>query len=211
MEEPLNLTLKKMPIAIVAPFSVVENNNNQNKSSNNNNVPHVTDLNKCDDDDDAPEDLSLRKNYDQQGLDLTKNNLNRTEQLRNYLCKNDQARNFYDKNTFNDTHDDNGNKRAPSGGSDDAPCTFFNNNLDNKLLSMWYMNSIFNRPNPYFDSPTPQAYAATEHRNTSPKSNKILNNLLDKKPYNSYEFPIGFNALIRNEMPEKKIPELSSR
>ncbi|XP_072399424.1 uncharacterized protein [Diabrotica undecimpunctata] len=174
-EEPLNLTLKKMPIAIVAPFSVVENkiiNNNETDSLN---------LNKCEE---LPEDLSLKKN-NEECLDLTKNK-NHCEQLRKYLCKNEQTRNSYEKNTFNDYYN---NKLAPR----DNPQNIF----DNNFLSMWYVNSFLNQQNPYFNT-SPQAYQPKP--NTNPASNKILNNLLDKKTYSSYKFPSSFDSLIKNEM-----------
>ncbi|VEN54589.1 unnamed protein product [Callosobruchus maculatus] len=163
-EEPLNLTVKKMPIAIVAPFSRVVDSVNNNK---------VDDVVKSED---LPEDLSVKKPPADEGMDLTKNNLNRTEQLRKYLCKNNPG-SFYEKNTYNETN----NKERQSHAF-----------LDSKLLSMWYMNTIFNQQ---YINPT-----QFEKPDTSRRSNKILNNLLDKKPHVTYEFPTGFDALIRNEM-----------
>uniref|UniRef100_A0A6P7GUU9 dTCF n=1 Tax=Diabrotica virgifera virgifera TaxID=50390 RepID=A0A6P7GUU9_DIAVI len=174
-EEPLNLTLKKMPIAIVAPFSIVEN-----KTTNNNETDSLN-LNKCED---LPEDLSIKKN-NEECLDLTKNK-NQCEQLRKYLCKNEQTKNSYEKNTFNDYYN---NKLAPR----DNPQNIF----DNNFLSMWYVNSFLNQQNPYFNT-SPQAYQPKP--NTNPASNKILNNLLDKKTYCSYKFPSSFDSLIKNEM-----------
>nr|CAH7739123.1 unnamed protein product [Callosobruchus chinensis] len=131
---------------------------------------------------DLPEDLSIKKPADE-GLDLTKNNLNHTEQLRKYLCKNNPG-SFYEKNTYNESNS-NINKERQSN-------TF----LDNKLLSMWYMNTIFNQQ--YINPPQ------FEKPDTSRRTNKILNNLLDKKPHVTYEFPTGFDALIRNEMQTDK-------
>ncbi|XP_056630533.1 protein pangolin, isoforms A/H/I/S isoform X6 [Diorhabda sublineata] len=178
-DEPLNLTLKKMPIAIVAPFSVIETNN---KFINNNEI-NLPDLNKCED---LPEDLSLKKN-NEECLDLTKNN-NHTEQLRKYLCKNEGTRNSYEKNTFNDYYNNKLSHR-------DNPQDIYNN-LDNNFLSMWYINSFLNQQNPYFSTPRPYQ----PKPNTDPNSNKILNNLLDKKTDSSYKFPSSFDALIKNEM-----------
>nr|CAI5859205.1 unnamed protein product [Callosobruchus analis] len=143
---------------------------------NNNKVDDVVKI------EDLPEDLSIKKPADE-GLDLTKNNLNRTEQLRKYLCKNNPG-SFYEKNTYNESSS-NINKERQSN-------TF----LDNKLLSMWYMNTIFNQQ--YINPPQ------FEKPDTSRRTNKILNNLLDKKPHVTYEFPTGFDALIRNEMQTDK-------
>lgn len=208
-EEPLNLTLKKMPIAIVAPFSVIDPKSNNNNNSNNNNESHVSDLNKCDED--LPEDLSLKsKSTSDQGLDLTKNskrleksNLNRNLQLCSYFCKNEETRSLYDRNTFNDnSYNDNKlvYENSPSETERDNLYSFLNS-LDNKFLSMWYMNSILSQQNPYLNLTDPTYRAKPD---TSPRSNKILNNLLDKKPYASYKFPMDFDALIKNEMqPEK--------
>lgn len=194
-EEPLNLTLKKMPIAIVTPFSVVETN--QPIKTNNNEIT-TADLNKCED---LPEDLSLKK-INEEGLDLTKNN-NHTEQLRKYLCKNEETRNSYEKNTFNDYYNNKLSHR-------DNTQTIFNNLDNNNFISMWYMNSIMNQQNPFFNShhQHQQQQQQQQHHqgyqtkpNTNPKSNKILNNLLDKKTtYSSYKFPSGFDALIKNEV-----------
>ncbi|CAG9855963.1 unnamed protein product [Phyllotreta striolata] len=176
-EEPLNLTLKKMPIAIVTPFSVVETH--QNAKTNNNDLTS-TDVNK---DEDLPEDLSVKK-INEDVLDLTRNN--HTEQLRKYLCKNEETRNSYEKNTFNDYYN---NKLSPR----DSPYNIFNASDNNNLLSMWYMNSFLNQQNPFFNYHSKSKGASD--------SNKILNNLLDKKtPYASYKFPSGFDALIKNEM-----------
>lgn len=207
-EEPLNLTIKKMPIAIVAPFSVVDpksnNNNNHNtNNNNNNNESHVSDLNKCDED--LPEDLSLKnKTASDQGLDLTKrsnfekSNLNRNHQLRSYFCKNEETRSLYDRNTFNDNYNDN-KLVYENTTSETERDTFYSflNSLDNKFLSMWYMNTILSQQNPYLNL-TSATYRTKP--DTSPGSNKILNNLLDKKPYASYKFPMDFDALIKNEM-----------
>ncbi|KAJ8934667.1 hypothetical protein NQ314_013233 [Rhamnusium bicolor] len=226
-EEPLNLTLKKMPIAIVAPFSVVDSNqnfkttnNNSNNNNyvnfNNNNESNQTDLNKCDD---LPEDLSIKnKTNGDQGLDLTKNintqvnfekpNIDHTEHLRNYFSKNVETQNSYDKNTFND-HYNNNHKLVNSYENSttknhDLDIYSFLNNLDNKFVSLWYMNSIFNQQNPYLSLTNSTSNFSTKSE-THATSNKILNNLLDKKSYSSYKFPTGFDALIKNEMQADKI------
>lgn len=194
-DEPLNLTLKKMPIAIVAPFSVVDP-----KTQNNNNDARVLDLNKRDDD--VPQDLSLKTKST--GLDLSKksysekSNLNRNFQLHNYFCKDEETSRLYDRNTFvSDTCSD----KNPSPDIDKDNFYAFLNSLDGKFLSVWYMNSILNQQNPYLNL---NGSTYRPKSDTSPGSNKILNNLLDKKPYTSYKFPVDFDALIKNEMqPEK--------
>ncbi|KAJ8919840.1 hypothetical protein NQ315_006369 [Exocentrus adspersus] len=190
-EEPLNLSVKKkMPIAIVAPFSVVDP-----KSNNNNNAVSVTRR-----EEDLPEDLSVKNDI---GLDLTqhsKSNLNRNHQLRSYLCKNEESRSLYDRNIFN------GDKEAPQPDTDNFYA--FLKSLDSKFLSAWYMNSVLNQQNPYMD------LANATYRpkpDTSPSSNKILNNLLDKKPYASYKFPVDFDALIKNEMLPERVEAKGSQ
>ncbi|KAJ3663800.1 hypothetical protein Zmor_008024 [Zophobas morio] len=173
-DEPLNLTIKKMPIAIVAPFTIVE------PKANN-----------------APEDLSTKPPKGDQGLDLTKTkdtnleaNLSHNEQLRKYLCKN-QSDSDYHRNTFTerdkllDLY-----KNLPN----DSIYSFINNLTDHKLLNAWYMNAVLAQQNPYLNP----------RKNEAIDNNRILNNLLDKKPYSSYKFPTNFDALIVNEMrPEK--------
>lgn len=188
-EEPLNLTVKKMPIAIVAPFAVHDpkmNNNNEEKFDLNN--KH---------DEETPQDLSVVKlnpiaKNNEHCLDLSKgtnwekSNLNQNEQLRNYLCKND-AKNHYNKNTFNE--------QDPKMIKNDPAYSMFNL-TDRKLLSAWYMNSVLAH-NPYLNHPVTKNAAAAA---ASPPDNRILNNLLDKKPYATYKFPNNFDALIVNEM-----------
>ena len=173
-DEPLNLTIKKMPIAIVAPFTIVE------PKANN-----------------APEDLSTKPPKGDQGLDLTKTkdtnleaNLSHNEQLRKYLCKT-QSDSDYHRNTFTerdkllDLY-----KNLPN----DSIYSFINNLTDHKLLNAWYMNAVLAQQNPYLNP----------RKNEAIDNNRILNNLLDKKPYSSYKFPTNFDALIVNEMrPEK--------
>lgn len=247
-DEPLNLTLKKMPIAIVAPFSIIDANQNHkiNNNNNNNNYEVKTDLhqslNKCDD---LPEDLTINdgqfviknKNNDQ-CLDLSKTNnkdkdklkfVDHNEQLRKYLCKNrDDIRNDYNnKNTFNEQdlkllndyqkiNDLYSNLTTASKNlsGTDTISSFINNLTDNKFLATWYLNSVLNQHNPYlnFSRATSQSSSSTfnndkNDNNTSQcsSSNRILNNLLDKKAYNTYKFPTNYNALIKNEMRNDKI------
>lgn len=192
-EEPLNLTVKKMPVAIVAPFSFVDNNQNL-KTENNKNETSIRDENnkgienKKDDDSDTPEDLSLNNKNNGINLEWNKTNklnVNNTEQLRNYLCKS-ETRNLYDKNTFNEAMN--------------SKCYQHNNvyslldNLNNKIPFWYFFN---NERNQTFNS-------SNQFNNRTLESNSILNNLLDKKPQNAVEFPTDFGSLIKNEMKTQK-------
>jgi hypothetical protein len=193
-DEPLNLTIKKMPIAIVAPFTIVEP-----KLNNTETKPEAAKR------DDLPEDLSVKlsKNGDQcldlsktKETNLEKSNLNHNEQLRNYLCKNqDEIRNHYNKNTFNEQ--DNKILDLYKNIGADSVYSFINNLADRKLLSAWYMNSVLSQTNPYLSMTRAKSDAASDN-------NRILNNLLEKKPYPTYKFPTNFDALIVNEMRSDK-------
>lgn len=194
-DEPLNLTVKKMPVAIVAPFSFVDNNQNIKSETNKNDTSSDEDNNKDNDSKkdedeyvDLPQDLSLNNKNNDFNLEWNKNNnkLNdkNTQQLRNYLCKNETP-NLYDKNTFNETLN--------------SKCYQYNNiyslfdNLNNKIPFWYFFNSESNQ----FDS-------SEHYKNKSVDSNSILNNLLDKKPQNVSEFPTDFGSLIKNEMQKKQ-------
>ncbi|XP_044270978.1 protein pangolin, isoforms A/H/I/S isoform X4 [Tribolium madens] len=183
--KPLNLTIKKMPIAIVAPFTIVEPKLNNDLVKN----------------EELPQDLSLKlsKNNDQcldlsktKETNLEKSNLNHNEQLRKYLCKNqDETRNHYTKNTYNEQ--DNKLMDLYKNLGSDSVYSFINNLTDRKLLSAWYMNTVLGHQNPYLGLPK-----------TDSSDNRILNNLLDKKSYPTYKFPTNFDALIVNEMRSEK-------
>ncbi|KAH1010196.1 hypothetical protein HUJ05_004528 [Dendroctonus ponderosae] len=216
-DEPLNLTMKKMPIAIVAPFSrsdtsvdklVPEHNDNNNNNSNNDAGDQ---LSKCSND--FPQDLSLKnKKQEQQCLDLTKNtnlskNLNPSEQLRNYLLKGEESRNNteYNRNVYSPTQKEPNTESVKEKQSPDL-CSFMSC-LDNKFLTAWYMNSLMNhsqQSNPYLNMPQrPNSMSPFDAKSNSSSSNRILNNLLEKKPYKTYTFPSGFDALIKNEMQDE--------
>lgn len=195
-EEPLNLTVKKMPVAIVAPFSFVDNNQNIKTETNKNDTSSFEDNNnkdndnKKDDDLDLPEDLSLNNKNNDFNFEWNKNNklnVNNTQQLRNYLCKN-ETQNLYDKNTFNETMN--------------SKCYQYNNiyslfdNLNNKIPFWYFFNSDSSQST--FDS------SSSQFNNKTLDSNSILNNLLDKKPHKASEFPTDFGSLIKNEMQKKQ-------
>lgn len=156
-----------MPIAIVAPFTRVE--------------PKVNNEQKAED---VPQDLSMKlTKINDQCLDLRtkdtnleKANLNNNEQLRNYLCKNQDYN--HDKNMYSEQ-----DKLIDLYKN----FAFINNLSDNKLISSWYLNPYLN-------------LARGKIADPNPDSNRILNNLLDKKPFSTYKFPTNFDALIVNEM-----------
>lgn len=205
-DEPLNLTVRKMPIAIVAPFSRSEPSTDKIHHENNNNNEDSESPGK-----DCPQDLSLKgHNPEPQCLDLTKNtnlnkNLNPREQLRNYLLKGEEATTNNSLNNRNVFKED---KQIPDLYS-------IMNSLDNKFLTAWYVNSLIQNQsqqqpaNPYLNIPRrPSSVSSFESaKSNSPSSNRILNNLLEKKPYTTYSFPNGFDALIKNEVQEDDVPE----
>ncbi|KAL1517584.1 hypothetical protein ABEB36_001326 [Hypothenemus hampei] len=185
-EEPLNLTVRKMPIAIVAPFSRTEPLEKTNPETNNNNEH------------DFPQDLSVKNREEQSScLDLTKNT---NQQLRNYLLKGQEeaANNIYNRNVYSPLD------------TKDKPLE--NPDLYNKLLAAWYVNSIIRQShhNPYLSFSASERSSPFETKSNSPSSNRILNNLLEKKPFTSYTFPSGFDALIKNEMQNDETFEKSS-
>lgn len=194
-EEPLNLTVKKMPVAIVAPFSFVDSNQNIKIDANKNDTLSEDDNikaneNKKEEDLDLPQDLSLNNKNNDFNVEWSKSNklnANNTEQLRNYLCKS-ETQNLYDKNTFNEAMN--------------SKCYQYNNiyslfdNLNNKI-PFWY----------FFNNERNQTFNSSHHNqfnNKTLESNSILNNLLDKKPQNASEFPTDFGSLIKNEMQKKQ-------
>lgn len=193
VDEPLNLTVKKMPVAIVAPFSFVDNNQNIETETNKNETSSDDDNNKDndnkkdDDDVDLPEDLSLNNKNNDLNFEWNKNtklNVNNTQQLRNYLCKNETS-NLYDKNTFSET------LNSKSYQYNNIYSLF--DNLNNKI-PFWY----------FFNSDSNQFNSSDHFNNKTVDSNSILNNLLEKKPQNVSEFPTDFGSLIKNEMQKKQ-------
>lgn len=194
-----------MPIAIVAPFSRSEPPTDKIHENNNNNEDGESPGKDC------PQDLSLKgHNPEPQCLDLTKNtnlnkNLNPREQLRNYLLKGEEATTNNSLNNRNVFKED---KQIPDLYS-------IMNSLDNKFLTAWYVNSLIQNQtqqqpaNPYLNIPRrPSSVSSFESgKSNSPSSNRILNNLLEKKPYTTYSFPNGFDALIKNEVQEDDVPE----
>lgn len=128
MEEPLNLTIRKKPVAIVAPSAVLDTNenikptNNNNSINNNNNTNNNNKTNSDKQCEDGPEDLSVKKPQEEEekkqpppynkqtnkDSNLNNNEFNflqyNNEELRNYLFKSvGETRNIYNKNTFEET------------------------------------------------------------------------------------------------------------
>lgn len=139
-EEPLNLTVNKMPIAILAPFTVVDKHLKIKSEADGN----------------LAEDLSSKM-----PLDLTKNN-NYANGIKEYLSKNEEICNSYDNNIFALGKEGNFNIYSVI------------NCLDNKLFSTYYMNTFLKKYNEYGC----QCYLADDAKS---QSNKILNNLIDRK------------------------------
>lgn len=189
MDEPLNLTVKKMPVAIVAPFTFADSNHKNKKEDNKiETLSNKDDIGKSihykndDDDPDLPQDLSLNNKNNTERNKNYNLNVDNTEQLRKYLCKSD-IKNLYDKNTYNETMN-----------SKSYQCNNFHSLLDNlnNKIPFWY---FFN------NNETSQGYDSSNHySNKTLESNSILNNLLDKKPQNHSDFPTDFSLLIKNEM-----------
>ncbi|KAL3275913.1 hypothetical protein HHI36_020648, partial [Cryptolaemus montrouzieri] len=214
MEEPLNLTVKKMPIAIVAPFTVVDNKNN-------NKTPlHIqVHANK---NEDVPEDLSMKSKYDKESSsNYSKNELSyweKSEQLKNILNR-DESRNRFNKNTFREKEiilNDDVNKPRNFATKNFSAATEYmaTTYAEHKFLTTWYMNSLFDaNRNPYLNflqqgSTAMRGTSPYEVKINSPENNRILNNLLEKKSHPSYKFPVDFDALIKNEMPAKQPEEV---
>lgn len=123
-EEPLNLTIKKRPVAIVPPSSInldasrrtINNHFNNNNNNNNNNNYANNNIKTYDYPDEVPQDLSMRKN----NKNTEENKLNNEkliyeEQMKYYLdynnhqdfCKHlykncEDDKNNYNKNYFAD-------------------------------------------------------------------------------------------------------------
>ncbi|XP_030757971.1 transcription factor 7-like 1-A isoform X6 [Sitophilus oryzae] len=196
-DEPLNLTVKKMPIAIVAPFSRTEP---PSEKAQDESADERLDFKWEQDINELPQDLSLKS----KSPDITKNtnahrNLNPSEQLRNYLLKKEEPHNLYSRNVYSPSKKD---------SNEDLPSTdpySFMNSLDNKFLTAWYMNSLLSHQQQQarqflnFSSHSNPS-ESLESKTSTASSNRILNNLLEKKPYTTYKFPSGFDALIKNEM-----------
>lgn len=224
LEEPLNLTIRKKPIAIVAPSAITMDANQNVKAINHNINKIINDSVKFYDD--APEDLSIRKHEETEtnflyekntNLNLHNecNNNNNNEDLQKYLLKNLQeaGRNSYNKNSFEETvkeYDLKSNIFKDVYKISDFYETLANRNLttpeniysvinhlaEHKFLTAWYMNSVLSMP---YMGLSPKGFAPNQPVN-SPTKNSILNNLLDKKPSPDFKPALNFDTIIKNEM-----------
>lgn len=186
-DEPLNLTIKKRPVAVVAPSAVILDANQNVKVSNIRRVSGKSNLQA-----ESPEDLSVRK-------DLNDYISNGNDALRQYLFKNVSGddknfeknnflkeselkanifRDFYKMNEFYDKN-----------LATDNIYSMINQLAERKFLAAWYMNSVLGMP-----------YSETKNATNSPTKNSILNNLLDQKPIADFKNSVNFDTLIRNEM-----------
>lgn len=224
-EEPLNLTIRKKPIAIVAP-AIIDTNQNVKLINQNNNKPISSSESKSYED--GPEDLSVRKIEDvddnssvkdelyEKNTNLNKeynNNNNNNDDIQKYLRKNFDARNYYNKNSFEEhvkDYDLKSNIFKDVYKITDFYETLTNRNLttpeniytvinhlaEHKFLTAWYMNSVLSMPYMNLNGKN----FMQNHPTNSPTKNSILNNLLDKKPSGEYKTALNFDTLIKNEM-----------
>ncbi|XP_044767109.1 protein pop-1 isoform X5 [Coccinella septempunctata] len=221
MDEPLNLTVKKMPIAIVAPFTVIDSKNNKKAVVNNEENPNKNE--------DIPEDLSLKNRKcekDYFGCSYKKkvnanhqyDHLDEAEQLRHFLNR-EESRNRFNKNTFREQEVifNDVNKLCDFGTKNLTTTPDYMEYADrfyeHKFLAAWYINSMIeSQRNSYFNFLQQQQQTMSMRapsapfdvdKNNKPENNRILNNLLEKKSNPNYKFPVNFDALIKNEMPGK--------
>ncbi|XP_045465005.1 protein pangolin, isoforms A/H/I/S isoform X7 [Harmonia axyridis] len=197
MDEPLNLTVKKMPIAIVAPFTVIDNKNNKKPTAEI----------RANKNEDVPEDLSLRDKYEK---DYFANYPNL-----NIQHDHQEGRNRFNKNTYREQELilNDMNKLCDFGTKNFAATSEYMEYADrlyeHKFLAAWYINSMIeNQRNTYFNFMQQQQAAAARapyafDKSNKPENNRILNNLLEKKSNHSCKFPVNFDALIKNEMASK--------
>ncbi|XP_017778501.1 PREDICTED: protein pangolin, isoforms A/H/I/S isoform X7 [Nicrophorus vespilloides] len=211
MDEPLNLTIKKRPVAIVAPSSVVDfyQNTIVHKTVNRDKAP-------TDKPEDIPQDLSLKhlkSEFDEPTPTDKQNNnkFNNHEELRKYLSKDEVVKNnSYNKNSFTENiHDLKTNIfkdiykmndfYEKNLASPDNIYSMINHLAEHKFLTAWYMNSVLNMNLPYLNL-NKQPSSFDVNSTNSAANNSILNNLLNKKPSTD----VNFDTLIKNEMrPEK--------
>lgn len=222
--EPLNLTIKKKPVAVVAPSAILTNNYS-NDATSNNKYEYSN-----------PEDLSVKNifNNNNECLDLTvvskynKNCIKETnnfphEQLKNFLEKDPNS--VYEKNIFNEE------KRLFDHlkGQDTKPSNIFkeaykmseslyekqmttteglysviNSLAEQKFLTALYMNSLLAQNLPYGFGIN---YSNTEllEQNLRNNQNNVLNNLMDRQKLTSQLFRDGDKSLnietvIKNEV-----------
>lgn len=223
-DEPLNLTIKKKPVAIVAPSSIVDTNQNF-KTANNNKTKSEYDFTisafNSEKYDEAPQDLSLKKqrNYYSNNLskfdqDTYNDKLNSSNEDEKYLlqkCVN-EIKNNYNKKSFMENIKEQELKTNIMNSvykANDLYENFNNKNFvapeniysminylaEHKFLTAWYMNSMFAGNLGY-----PSTGVFQQHSGQQSNNNSILNNLLDKKVLKDDRTALNIDTLIKNEM-----------
>ncbi|KAK5642120.1 hypothetical protein RI129_008287 [Pyrocoelia pectoralis] len=233
-EEPLNLTIKKKPVAIVAPSSIIDTNQNFKTINNNNhkikNDDEFTisafDYEKYED---APQDLSFKK----QCNDISNNKsseLNKFDNDYNDKLNNtsNQEDNFLHK--YVNEIKNNYNKKS------------FIDNIKEQELKSNIMNSVY-KANDLYENLNNKNFAApetiysminylAEHKFltawymnsmfagnipyppgavfSQSNNNSILNNLLEKKVTKDNRPSLGIDTLIKNEMSEPTVKNTDS-
>lgn len=195
MEEPLNLTIKKKPVAVVAPTSVHPTNNNHPD------VPSI-ETSKYDD---HPQDLSLRKrnndgftnnNLKEDALykrvNETKDNYSKKcfmDSIREQELKSNIMNTVYKGNNLYDGYD------SKNLTASENIYSMINYLAEHKFLAAWYMNSVLGGNFPFASNPFQQGIPPNH-----PNNNSILNNLLDKKVTNEEKPVLTFDTLIKNKV-----------
>lgn len=218
-DEPLNLTIKKKPVAIVAPSSIVDTNqnlkttNNNSKGKNDNNEFSYNSAFNSEKYDEFPQDLSLKKRNDL-SIELNKfdkqiyNNekLNSSNQEEKFLhkCVN-EIKNNYNKKSFMDNVKEQELKTNIMNTvykANDLYENFNNKNLVapeniysmiNYLAEHKFLTAWY--MNSMFTGNLTYS-SLQQHSN----NNSILNNLLDKKVPKDDRSALNLDTLIKNEM-----------
>lgn len=217
-DEPLNLTIKKKPVAIVAPSSIIDINQ---KFKTVNNIKEINeddcfnDAFNYDKVEECPQDLSLKKHNECSMNNNFSNNkfndkLKAPSQDDGFIinkCVN-EIKDNYNKKTFIDNVKEQEIKSNIMNSvykAQDLYESFNNKNLvapeniysminylaERKFLTAWYMNSMFagNLATPYHHQQQQQQ-----------PNNNILNNLLEKKTTKDDKSFLNIETLIKNEM-----------
>ncbi|XP_031348932.1 protein pangolin, isoforms A/H/I/S isoform X8 [Photinus pyralis] len=233
-EEPLNLTIKKKPVAIVAPSSIVDSNQNLKTINNNNNhkarIDDELTISAFDYDkyEDVPQDLSFKK----QCNDISNNNKSAENHKFGYNDKlnntSNQEDNFLHK--YVNEIKNNYNKKS------------FIDNMKEQELKSNIMNSVY-KANDIYENINNKNFAApetiysminylAEHKFltawymnsmfagnipyppgavfSQTNNNSILNNLLEKKVTKDSRPSLGIDTLIKNEMSDTSVKNADS-